>query len=129
MQFRTAALLAAPAIVPTCAEHLKIPNERPDISSTVEGDIFAGGVGGGGKGGVGGKVVIASRRLIRGQPSKKAQHLSEAMLVGTLKDGYIHNVPLPRVPRLQSASLATHEPSRCTMVGNTSAITYYSQVP
>jgi hypothetical protein len=24
--------------------------------------------------------------------------------VGTLKDGYIHNVPLPRVQRIQSAS-------------------------
>jgi hypothetical protein len=62
-----------------------------------------------------------------------------AHLVGTLKDGYIRNVPLPRVPRIQSASLATlepsrcimarREPSRCTMVGNTSTITYYSQVP
>ncbi len=59
--------------------------------------------------------------------------------VGTLKDGYIRNVPLPRVPRIQSAILATlepsrcimagHEPSRCTMVGNASAITYYLQVP
>ncbi len=57
-----AALLAALAIVPTtCAERLKIPNERPDISSTVEGDIIAGGDGGGGNGGVGGAVVIASR--------------------------------------------------------------------
>jgi hypothetical protein len=27
--------------------------------------------------------------------------------VGTLKDGYVHNVPLPRVPRLQSASIGT----------------------
>jgi hypothetical protein len=59
--------------------------------------------------------------------------------VGTLKDGYIRNVPLPRVPRLQSASLVTHgpsrckmavhTPSRCTMAGNASAITYYSHVP
>jgi hypothetical protein len=49
--------------------------------------------------------------------------------VGILKDGYIRNVPLPRVPRLQSASLATHGPSRCTMAGNASANTYYSQVP
>jgi hypothetical protein len=49
--------------------------------------------------------------------------------VGTLKDGYIRNVPLPRVPRLQSASLATHGPIRCTMAGNASANTYYSQVP
>ena len=59
--------------------------------------------------------------------------------VGTVKDGYIRNVPLPRVPRIQSTStLATlepsrcimvrHEPSRCTMVGNASTITYYSQV-
>jgi hypothetical protein len=49
--------------------------------------------------------------------------------VGTLKDRYIRNVPLPRVPRIQSASLATLEPSRCIMAGNASAITYYSQVP
>ncbi len=59
--------------------------------------------------------------------------------VGTLKVGYIRNVPLPRVPRIQSASLATlepsrcimarHEPSRCTMVENATAITYYSKVP
>jgi hypothetical protein len=71
MQFRTAALLAALAIVPTCAERLKIPNERPDISSTVEGDIIARGDG---------NVVIASRRLLHGQPYKKAHHSSEAML-------------------------------------------------
>ncbi len=30
--------------------------------------------------------------------------------VGTLKDGYVHNVPLPRVPQIQSASPTTsHE--------------------
>ena len=68
--------------------------------------------------------------------------------VGTLKDGYIRNVPLPRVPRIQSASLATLKPSRCSqtqvdaykhasqvemykyvLAGTASAITYYSQVP
>jgi hypothetical protein len=49
--------------------------------------------------------------------------------VGTLKVGYIHNVPLPRVSRIQSASLATLEPSRCIMVGHTPTNTYYSQVP
>jgi len=27
--------------------------------------------------------------------------------VGTLKDRYVHNVPLPQVPRLQSASIET----------------------
>ncbi len=27
--------------------------------------------------------------------------------VGTFEGGYVHNVPLPRVPRLQSASLMT----------------------
>jgi hypothetical protein len=72
----------------------------------------------------------------------KAKHTNEAtssLVVGTLKDGYIQRVPLPRVPRIQNASLATrkpsrcimagHEPSRCTMVGNASAITYYWQVP
>ena len=50
--------------------------------------------------------------------------------VGTLKDGYIRNVPLPRVPQLQSASLATHGPSnKYVLAGTASAITYYSQVP
>jgi hypothetical protein len=60
--------------------------------------------------------------------------------VGTLKDGYIRNVLLPRVPRIQSTStpatrkpsrciMARHEPSRCTMAGNATAITYYLQVP
>jgi hypothetical protein len=80
MRFRSAALLATLAIVPTCSEHLKIPNERSDISSTVEGDIIAGGDGGGSNGRVGGDVFIASRQSLHGQPSKKAQHSSEPML-------------------------------------------------
>jgi hypothetical protein len=33
MRFQAAALLAALALVPTCAKRLKIPDERPDISS------------------------------------------------------------------------------------------------
>ena len=41
--------------------------------------------------------------------------------VGTLKDGYVHNVPLPRVPQIQSASHdMSHEliaPSRCMQTG------------
>jgi hypothetical protein len=41
--------------------------------------------------------------------------------VGTLKDGYVCNVPLPRVPQIQSASHDTsHEliaPSRCIQTG------------
>ena len=41
--------------------------------------------------------------------------------VGTLKDGYVRNVPLPRVPRRQGASHDTsHEliaPSRCIQTG------------
>ena len=51
--------------------------------------------------------------------------------VGTLKDGYIPNVPLPlpRVPRIQSASLTTLEPSRYITAGHAPTITYYSQVP
>ncbi len=36
------------------------------------------------------------------------------VFVGTLKDGYIRNVPLPRVPRIQSAKLIA--PSRCIPV-------------
>jgi len=43
--------------------------------------------------------------------------------VGTLKDGYVRNIPLPRVPRRQSASHDTsHEsiaPSRCIQAGTT----------
>ena len=80
MRFRSAALLAALAIVPACAERLKIPNERPDINSTLEGDIIAGGDGGGGDGRVGGNVTIASRQSLHGQPPKKVQHSPEAML-------------------------------------------------
>ena len=31
-------------------------------------------------------------------------------IVGTLKDGYVRNVPLPRVPQIQSASpMTSHE--------------------
>jgi hypothetical protein len=30
-----------------------------------------------------------------------------AILVGTLKDGYVRNVPLPRVPQIQSAKRIT----------------------
>ncbi len=41
--------------------------------------------------------------------------------VGTLKDGYVRNVPLPRVPQRQSASHdMSHEsiaPSRCIQAG------------
>ncbi len=37
--------------------------------------------------------------------------------VGNLKDGYVHNVPLPRVPRIQSAKLIA--PSICNLAGTT----------
>jgi hypothetical protein len=66
MRFGAAALLAALAIVPACAERIKIPNERPGTNSTLEGNIISVGDGGGGNGGVGGDVVIASRRSLRG---------------------------------------------------------------
>ena len=89
MRFRSAALLATLVIVPTCAKRLKIPNECPDISSTVEGNIIAGGDGGGGDGGVGGDVFIACRQSLRGQPSKKAQHSSEAMLAAIASFAFI----------------------------------------
>jgi hypothetical protein len=39
------------------------------------------------------------------------------VIVGTLKDGYVRNVPLPRVPQIQSAKLLA--PSRCIPEGNT----------
>ena len=36
----------------------------------------------------------------------KCHKLVKGVVVGTLEDGYIQKVPLPRVPRVQSASLA-----------------------
>jgi hypothetical protein len=42
--------------------------------------------------------------------------------VGTLQNGYIRNVPLPRVPQIQSASLVTGD-------HGTNPGTCYSQVP
>jgi len=36
--------------------------------------------------------------------------ISETQIVGTLKDGYVRNIPLPRVPQRQSAShMMSHE--------------------
>jgi len=51
--------------------------------------------------------------------------LSSLISVGTLQNGYIRNVPLPRVPRVQSASIVTvdHEPTPTTHS------TCYLQVP
>ncbi len=78
MSLQPAALLVALALVPACAERLKIPDERPDISSlprhrrSRQRTPLEGGVGDGG-------AVIASRRLLQGGPSK-VQHSSEAML-------------------------------------------------
>ncbi len=85
MRFQAAALLAALALVSACDGRLKIPNERPDISSPPP--LPAGvaavlhsrpscqewGCGNG-------SAVIASRRMLRGK-SSKAQHFSEAMLM------------------------------------------------
>ncbi len=65
------------------AEHLKIPDEHPAISSTEDGSI-ARGEGGG----VDGNAVIASKQLLQGQPSK-AQHLSEAMLAAIVSFTFV----------------------------------------
>jgi hypothetical protein len=47
---------------------------------------------------------------LRGKPLKAATGRLLAPYVGTLQDGYVHNVPLPRVPQIQSASPTTsHE--------------------
>jgi hypothetical protein len=45
--------------------------------------------------------------------------------VGTIEGGYIHNIPLPRVPRVQSASLITSTSCETTIA---SIDTCYSQV-
>ncbi len=41
------------------------------------------------------------------------------IVAGILKDGYVRNVPLPRVPRIQSAKLIA--PSRCIPEGTTTS--------
>jgi hypothetical protein len=64
----------------------------------------------------------------KNSPSELPRAIRQSTLkgcVGTLKDGYIRNVPLPPVPRIQSAKLiATSRcipegtaPSRCIPVG------------
>ena len=73
MRFLAATLLTALLLVPSCAKHLNVPNERPDISST-EGNSIAGGEGGSNS-----SAIIAAIRLLQGRPSN-VQHLSEAML-------------------------------------------------
>jgi hypothetical protein len=35
------------------------------------------------------------------------------LVVGTLKDGYIQKLPLPRIPRIQSASHMCHKHDTC----------------
>ncbi len=85
MRFRAAALLAALVLVSACDGRLKIPDERPDISSPPPSPAGFAAVlhsrlscqewdcGDG-------SAVIASRQMLRGK-SSKAQHLSEAMLM------------------------------------------------
>ncbi len=47
------------------------------------------------------------------------------MIVGTLENGYVHNVPLPRIPRIQSTSqVATALTSRESNVTRHSWITW-----
>jgi hypothetical protein len=44
---------------------------------------------------------------VRCQAHQPIQHVQGYLSVGTLKDGYVRNVPLPRVPQIQSASPTT----------------------
>ena len=48
--------------------------------------------------------------------------------VGTLKDGYVHNVPLPRAPQIQSASPMTSHESIAPKAGYQYLVTYMSPV-
>jgi hypothetical protein len=58
-----------------------------------------------------------SLRHVQQPPGKNRDNPQriESVTVGTLKDGYVCNVPLPRVPRIQSAKLIA--PSRCSQTG------------
>jgi hypothetical protein len=60
---------------------------------------------------VSGRCVMRHRgSLLYLGPRKKGHMRQPTVSVGTLKDGYVRNVPLPRVPQIQSASPTTsHE--------------------
>jgi hypothetical protein len=45
--------------------------------------------------------------------------VTATVTVGTLKDGYVRNVPLPRVPQIQSASPTTSHESIAPKIGIT----------
>jgi len=60
---------------------------------------------------------IQSKHTVRDVPVDRCP--MKRLIVGTLKDGYIRKVPLPRVPRIQSASHIQHMHDTC----------YSAQVP
>ena len=51
-----------------------------------------------------------------------------ALDVGTLKDGYIRNVPLPRTPRIQSASHVTNQRHADTCYSQESCVPMWSNL-
>ncbi len=82
--------------------------------------------------------VMDSWSMDKLQPVMMAENFIKAAkeivprIVGTLKDGYVCNVPLPQVPRIQSAKLIAPSrcipegtaPSRCIPVGTHYRTTY-----
>ncbi len=58
------------------------------------------------------------------------QDVTEFYVVGTLKDGYIRRVPLPRVPQIQSAKqiAASTSPVVCATIHRNPTHTGYSPI-
>jgi hypothetical protein len=65
-------------------------------------------------------LVLALATLLLATATIVTATATSTATVGILKGGYVHNVPLPRVPQIQSTSLAT---------GREPPNTCYSQVP
>jgi hypothetical protein len=56
------------------------------------------------------KKINERNNIVNGQeevPMTRSKHFEHAYIVGTLKDGYVRKVPLPRAPRGQHANHVT----------------------
>ena len=104
---------AAHAASQQCSQAIQVTLHVPPASNQPE-PAQTGGAG---------KVAAATTTTMTGQPPPwwQRHHQTTTQAVGTLKDGYVRNVPLPRVPRRQGASYDTsHEliaPSKCIQTG------------
>ena len=74
--------------------------------------------------------MVGGTSQIRSRPPAQALHCARGTCVGTLKDGYLRKVPLPRAPLRQSpelAAVATDRPYPDCQIAT--LVPGYSQVP